>query len=279
MSGFIYIMSNPSHYIMSKPLQVDKLIKIGKSDRDPKLYRKNELQTTGVPAPFHVEYLALVENPDWLEKKVHDELSTFREYANREFFSCSIEKAILTIREFSSDSLKYEEIFYSSPAKIKHAKEREHQKYEESRLKEYKEKAQERTARMQQEEPLKAKKNIEGELDQLYARSVSYIANEPNSKVGVLGDLVNNSVNILTYHHFLIDDRYCPALEQLDAAYKAFKRKKLRRYAVRIHGNTIGRIADGDADFIQSCSNEMKSLSEKIKKNNRIPNRLVRKNW
>ena len=198
MSGFIYIMSNPSF--------IDNLIKIGKSDRDPTLYRKNELETTGVPLPFCVDYYAFVDNPDWLERRIHDELSTFRKSSSREFFSCSIEKAILTIREFSSDSLKYEEIFYSAPTQIKHAREREQQKNEEIRRKEYKEKAQERTARMQQEEPSKAKKNIEGELDQLYARSVSYIANEPNSKGGLLGDLVNNSVNILTYHHFLIDD-------------------------------------------------------------------------
>jgi hypothetical protein len=116
MSGFVCIMSNPSF--------IDNLIKIGKSGRDPSLYRKNELETTGVPLPFCVEYFPFVDNPDWLEKRIHNELSTFRKSSSREFFSCSIEKSILTIREFSSDSLKYEEIFYIYPAQIKHAKER-----------------------------------------------------------------------------------------------------------------------------------------------------------
>jgi hypothetical protein len=113
----------------------------------------------------------------------------------------------------------------------------------------------------------------------LHTRSVGCILNDRNSWAGVLGDLVNGSVNILTFHHVLIEKRYYTALEQLDTAYKIFKRKKLHMYNLRIDGNKIGRIAERDADFIQSCSNEMKSLSERIKKNNRIPNRLVRKNW
>tara|TARA_A100001015_G_C14355920_1_gene468566 strand:+ start:320 stop:514 length:195 start_codon:yes stop_codon:yes gene_type:complete len=51
-NGFIYIMSNPSF--------TDGKIKIGKSQKDPAL-RKEELNTTGLPEPFELEYYALVE--------------------------------------------------------------------------------------------------------------------------------------------------------------------------------------------------------------------------
>ena len=50
MAGFVYIMSNPSF--------ADGRIKIGKSDRDPEEFRKSELNSTGVPEPFKVEYSA-----------------------------------------------------------------------------------------------------------------------------------------------------------------------------------------------------------------------------
>ena len=42
MSGFLYVMINPSF--------PDK-IKIGKSKSDPSSFRKDELYTTGVPDP------------------------------------------------------------------------------------------------------------------------------------------------------------------------------------------------------------------------------------
>ena len=103
MKGFVYIMSNPSFS--------DEIIKIGYSDRDPNHFRKNELDTTGVPTPFVVEYIAIVEEPYQIEKEVHSNLAEFRESKNREFFKCKLDKVINTIRSLSGTRLIYEEIY------------------------------------------------------------------------------------------------------------------------------------------------------------------------
>ena len=76
MTGFVYVMSNPSF--------AGSLLKIGKSDRDPKKFRANELRTTGVPEPFVVEFIALVEDADGLERDAHNFLSQYRNASDRE---------------------------------------------------------------------------------------------------------------------------------------------------------------------------------------------------
>ena len=98
MIGFVYIMSNESFN--------DGLIKIGYSERDPS-HRKKELEETGVPLPFLVEYYALVEDPLTVEKNVHSSLSEYRKAANREFFTCDIKTAINTIRELGEIKHEY----------------------------------------------------------------------------------------------------------------------------------------------------------------------------
>ena len=103
-NGFIYIMSNP---IFS-----DSRIKIGKSKSDPSSFRKDELYSTGVPAPFKIEYFAFVENYDSVEMQVHKRLDDERPNKDREFFTSTITEAINTIREISN--IKYEEDFSDS---------------------------------------------------------------------------------------------------------------------------------------------------------------------
>ena len=104
MKGFVYIMSNPAFS------QND--LKIGYTDRDPAVFRANELDSTGVPEPFIVEYFAFVENPRAIEGKVHVVLDEFRIRKSREFFRCSIDTAIQAIREVADFDLKYDEILY-----------------------------------------------------------------------------------------------------------------------------------------------------------------------
>ena len=116
MSGFIYIMSNPSFS--------DGRIKIGKSKADPDTYRKDELDSTGVPEPFFVEYFAFVEDHHSLERQVHSKLDSQRPNKNREFFTVSIPEAINSIRELAGDNIKYEEVNYKSPEEIKAEEER-----------------------------------------------------------------------------------------------------------------------------------------------------------
>jgi len=106
MAGFIYIMSNPAF---------PNLIKIGKSKKDPTTDRVNELNQTGVPEPFKVEYFAFVGNDDGLESYIHKKYSNKRPNKKREFFAVSIPNAINAIKEGAENygGLKYEEIFHS----------------------------------------------------------------------------------------------------------------------------------------------------------------------
>lgn len=108
MSGFVYILSNP--------VFEGGRIKIGSSKSDPRENRKDELYTTGVPEPFKVEYFAFVDDYESVETKVHSFLDSDRPNKKREFFTCSVERAIIAIQQHAD--IKYEEVFYLSPEKI-----------------------------------------------------------------------------------------------------------------------------------------------------------------
>ncbi len=85
------------------------LVKIGYSSKHPE-QRAEELEGTGLPHKFVVEYCALVEEPYKIERQIHASLERSREA--KEFFSIDVEKAILEIyqslEETSADIL-YEE--------------------------------------------------------------------------------------------------------------------------------------------------------------------------
>ena len=107
MAGFIYMMSNPAF---------PNLLKIGKSKKDPTTDRVNELNQTGVPEPFKVEYYAFVEDEDYLERVVHQKFTSQRPNKNREFFSVDCVEAIDAIRQLSEvkAKIKYEEVLHVS---------------------------------------------------------------------------------------------------------------------------------------------------------------------
>jgi hypothetical protein len=94
MAGFIYIMSNPAF----------ALIKIGKSDNPDR--RADELNATGVPERFKVEYRAYVEDPDELEKQLHLIFDHARPNPDREFFNVPIKEVI---REIRKSGVKFEQ--------------------------------------------------------------------------------------------------------------------------------------------------------------------------
>jgi hypothetical protein len=111
LAGFIYIMSNPAF---------PDLLKIGKSKKDPTQDRVSELNQTGVPEPFRVEYYAFVENEDALETLAHIYFSAKRPNKKREFFSIDCAVAINTIRDLAirHSLIKFEEVFYVSPEEL-----------------------------------------------------------------------------------------------------------------------------------------------------------------
>jgi hypothetical protein len=104
---------------MSNPAFPD-LLKIGKSKKDPTQDRVSELNQTGVPEPFRVEYYAFVENEDALETLAHKHFSAKRPNKKREFFSVDCAVAINTIRDLAMrhSSIKFEEVFYVSPEEL-----------------------------------------------------------------------------------------------------------------------------------------------------------------
>jgi len=108
MSGFVYILSNPS---------MPNLLKIGKSDRDPTAFRADELYTTGVPQPFKVEYFAYVEDHHSLETKIHRRFANKRPNASREFFTVGVEETVVCIRE--NAQVLAEKLFFRTEADIR----------------------------------------------------------------------------------------------------------------------------------------------------------------
>lgn len=120
MAGFVYILSNPS---------MPRLLKIGKSDRDPSEFRASELYTTGVPEPFKVEYFALVRDHHVAERVVHSRLDGSRPNAGREFFRVGVEEAIILIRQCAE--IQFEKVFFKTESEITREKlKREQEKIE-----------------------------------------------------------------------------------------------------------------------------------------------------
>ena len=71
------------------------LIKVGFSTKDPEL-RATELNHTGSPHPYIVDYEVLVDEPRDVEQTVHGRLRNHCE--GKEWFRCSAEEAIAAIK-------------------------------------------------------------------------------------------------------------------------------------------------------------------------------------
>ena len=107
MAGWVYVMSNS---------EMEGLVKIGRSSKEPAGDRVRELsRETGVPAPFVVEYQALVENEHREESKLHEHFEVAR-LGSKEFFRLSVTEAIADIRMLCE--IKYEDIFHVSEDEI-----------------------------------------------------------------------------------------------------------------------------------------------------------------
>lgn len=69
MKGWVYVISNRA---------MPGLVKVGYSEKDPE-ERAKELDHTGAPYPYIVEYEILVEGPYEIEQRVHQILSRYLE--------------------------------------------------------------------------------------------------------------------------------------------------------------------------------------------------------
>ncbi len=91
MKGWVYVITNKA---------MPGLVKVGYSTKDPDL-RAEELNHTGSPHPYLVEYELLIEEPYQVEQKTHKLLSAKREA--KEWFRCTPEEAVAAIKQIAGD--------------------------------------------------------------------------------------------------------------------------------------------------------------------------------
>ncbi|MFI3218254.1 MAG: DUF1566 domain-containing protein [Methylococcales bacterium] len=95
MKGWVYIITNPS---------MPNVLKVGCSKSDPKL--RAQQFNTGAPDNYIVEYDALVDNPDKIEKSAHFLLKEHDK--KKEWFRCDVYIAVMAIRESVNYSIMHE---------------------------------------------------------------------------------------------------------------------------------------------------------------------------
>lgn len=100
MKGWVYIITTRS---------MPDLVKVGFSTKDPDL-RAAELNNTGNPHPYKVEYEVLVNEPRNVEQIAHRLLKNKDFHENKEWFNCSIELAVIAIREAADGGIFLENI-------------------------------------------------------------------------------------------------------------------------------------------------------------------------
>lgn len=96
--GFVYIISNKA---------MPGLFKVGYTLKDPAL-RAQELDSTGVPHPYLVEFEILVDDPYTLEQNVHSYLKEYNE--NKEWFRCNFDECVIAIHKCYRGKIYYEKI-------------------------------------------------------------------------------------------------------------------------------------------------------------------------
>lgn len=84
----LYVLSNPA---------LPGLLKIGYTSKSPSIRAKEIGKSTGVPVPFHIEYVKRCVNGQQLERAVHTYLEEYRVNNRKEFFEISLDSARKTI--------------------------------------------------------------------------------------------------------------------------------------------------------------------------------------
>jgi hypothetical protein len=91
MEGYVYVLSNPA---------MPDLVKIGFTTQDDINVRLRELFSTGVPAPFSVEYACKLLDYRKVESALHRAFHPQRVHAKREFFNIEPDQAIAIMEIF-----------------------------------------------------------------------------------------------------------------------------------------------------------------------------------
>lgn len=96
--GYVYIISNKS---------LKGLFKIGYTLKDP-ILRAKDLNPTGLPHPYKVEYEIYVDDPRSLEQKVHHKLKAYNE--GKEWFRCDFSQCLSAIQTCYSGKIYFENL-------------------------------------------------------------------------------------------------------------------------------------------------------------------------
>lgn len=113
MRGWVYVISNKA---------MPGLIKVGYTMKDPQL-RARELNHTGSPHPYIVDYEVLVEDPRRIEQMTHVRLRDLRE--GKEWFNCEAEVAIAAIKAVVGQDAIVENYLRASRIKAESIRNRE----------------------------------------------------------------------------------------------------------------------------------------------------------
>lgn len=86
---------------------MDGLVKIGRTNRDPKLRGKELSQSTGVPTPFTLVYQEYFTDCIMAEQYIHEKLNAYRVSNKREFFNLPVYEAIQAIQQLKEFNPTY----------------------------------------------------------------------------------------------------------------------------------------------------------------------------
>ena len=105
MSGIVYLLINPV---------MPGLTKIGKTNINGLETRLQSLYNTSIPIPFQCFYACEVEDPDLVEKKLHDAFGDQRVNKKREFFEIDAERVksvleLLALNDVTPTEEKFED--------------------------------------------------------------------------------------------------------------------------------------------------------------------------
>jgi hypothetical protein len=95
-NNWIYILSNPT---------IPNSLKIGYTSLSPELRARQISSSTGVVAPFKVEWAFKCFDGNLLENKIHNALKEYRINNQREFFQIDIEEAKKIILSAGTDHI------------------------------------------------------------------------------------------------------------------------------------------------------------------------------
>lgn len=106
-SGYIYCLTNPV---------MPGLVKIGKTTRTVE-ERVAELNTTGVPAPFVIEFVKKFNNVHTAEEQLHTMMNIYRYSSVREFFRVSVDTARKIVETYHTE-MNHDEILETTPLTV-----------------------------------------------------------------------------------------------------------------------------------------------------------------